>query len=89
MNGQEQNNYLQQFTAPFEYCPYDLNSYDCDYNNPFRSYDGTCNNRIYPWYGKSESPFKRILPPIYDDGLNAPRKRSINGGILFIHRENH
>ena len=78
----EHANYLQQYAAPVEFCPYDETSYECDLSYPFRTFDGTCNNPNYAWWGKSESPFKRILPPLYDDGLNAPRVRSVKGSML-------
>ncbi|MFO0002523.1 MAG: peroxidase family protein [bacterium] len=69
---------MEQLQAPDSFCPYDKETYDtCNANYAYRSYDGTCNNVNYVWWGKSETPFKRILTPLYDDGLNGPRVRSV------------
>ena len=38
----------------------------------YRSYNGTCNNLRFPLRGASQIPFKRLLPPIYEDRLNTP-----------------
>ena len=38
----------------------------------YRTYDGTCNNEDYHLWGASQIPFKRLLPPIYEDGFNTP-----------------
>ena len=38
----------------------------------YRTYDGTCNNERYPLWGASQIPFKRLLEPIYEDGVNTP-----------------
>ena len=74
---------LEQLQAPDSFCPYDKETYDtCNVKYAYRSYDGTCNNVNYVWWGKSETPFKRILTPLYDDGLNGPRARSVNGGLI-------
>ena len=81
-NGNQQQEYLEQFQAPDVYCPYSVSHFTntCDFGSRFRTFDGTCNNREYPWWGKSESPFKRVLASAYNDGLNEPRKRSTKGG---------
>ncbi|KAL4713807.1 hypothetical protein ACJJTC_015461 [Scirpophaga incertulas] len=40
----------------------------------YRSQDGSCNNlrRPYLW-GVSNTPFRRVLPPDYGDGISTPR----------------
>lgn len=38
----------------------------------FRAADGTCNNFFYPLNGAAETPFARILPANYEDGISAP-----------------
>ena len=38
----------------------------------FRSADGTCNNFFYPLNGAAETPFARILPANYEDGISTP-----------------
>ena len=47
----------------------------CTINNcvlKYRSYNGTCNNLRFPLWGASQIPFKRLLPPIYEDAFNTP-----------------
>ncbi|XP_026319857.1 peroxidase [Hyposmocoma kahamanoa] len=40
----------------------------------YRSQDGSCNNLKNPWrWGVSRTPFRRVLPPDYGDGLSSPR----------------
>jgi peroxidase len=46
----------------------------------FRTADGSCNNLITPWWGKSETPDKRLLPSAYDDFITEPRVRSVQPG---------
>ena len=84
---------IEDLHAPNEYCPFgeEEEVIQCDSNQLRRSYDGTCNNLQFGWWGKSETPFKRILAPSYDDGLNVPRKRSVMGGkkntnLIFLNQ---
>lgn len=80
--GQAKSNImLKSYKAPSKFCPYATKPY-CDFSYPYRSADGSCNNKYYTWWGMSETPFKRILNPIYDDGLNMPRRRSAMGRTL-------
>ena len=80
----EQQQHIGEFVAPPQFCPFNINANDgtcsSSSNQLYRSYDGTCNNLAYTWWGKSETPFKRILELVYDDGLNEPSKRSVMGG---------
>ena len=39
----------------------------------YRSIDGTCNNLQNPLFGASETPFIRIVPPLYEDGIDSLR----------------
>lgn len=39
----------------------------------YRTIDGTCNNPAHPLWGRSLTPFARLLAPAYADGLNQPR----------------
>lgn len=65
------------------YCPkYTPRYFNCDFNNTFRTIDGSCNNMEHPWWGKSETPYARILKPDYDDGVDLPRTRGVNGRRL-------
>ncbi|KAK7580575.1 hypothetical protein V9T40_001204 [Parthenolecanium corni] len=41
---------------------------------PYRSIDGSCNNLKYPKkWGVAMTPFRRALPPTYEDGVSVPR----------------
>lgn len=56
----------------------------CDPNARYRTYDGMCNNPVperVAW-GSAEYPFERLLAPAYDDGVWAPRSRSVTGNWL-------
>ena len=41
--------------------------------NIFRTIDGTCNNLKKPLLGASGTAFKRLVPPVYEDGINSLR----------------
>ena len=41
--------------------------------NIFRTIDGTCNNLLKPLLGASGTAFKRLVPPVYEDGINSLR----------------
>lgn len=41
--------------------------------NIFRTIDGTCNNLLKPLLGSSGTAFKRLVPPVYEDGINSLR----------------
>ncbi len=41
--------------------------------NIFRTIDGTCNNLKKPLLGSSGTAFKRLVPPVYEDGINSLR----------------
>lgn len=55
----------------------------CNVNKRYSEIDGSCNNLKVPWTGRSNTPYKRYLPNSYDDGWNAPRRRSVNGAPLL------
>ncbi|EFA05698.1 chorion peroxidase isoform X1 [Tribolium castaneum] len=52
----------------------------------YRTADGTCNNFNKPWRGSSLLPMQRFLQPVYEDGIQEPR-RSIFGHKLPSARE--
>lgn len=54
----------------------------CDHTTPFRSISGFCNNVNNPEFGKSMRIFDRILPPVYEDGVKTPRRKSKSGKSL-------
>jgi hypothetical protein len=55
----------------------------CDHTNIFRSITGWCNNLLEPGKGKAFAVFKRLLPPIYNDGMNPPLIKMCTIMILF------
>jgi hypothetical protein len=73
---------LAQYSAPKNYCPFPDRKPYCDYDYPYRMMDGTCNNVLYPHWGRSRSPLKRLLNPEYEDLLDEPRSVSYTGGKL-------
>ncbi|KAG7313233.1 hypothetical protein JYU34_000332 [Plutella xylostella] len=48
------------------------NCSDLSYHNHYRSIDGSCNNFAHPMWGSSLTGFRRILPPIYENGFSEP-----------------
>ena len=53
----------------------------------FRTLDGSCNNILHPSQGASLQPFRRILPPVYDDKFASPRTKSVTAIGLASARE--
>ncbi|XP_047520191.1 peroxidase [Pieris napi] len=48
----------------------------------YRTQDGSCNNLENPLrWGVSNTPFRRVLPPSYGDGISSPRT-GVDGGML-------
>ena len=41
--------------------------------NQFRTIDGTCNNLKNPLFGASGTPFRRLTPAFYEDGISSLR----------------
>ncbi|CAB3405165.1 unnamed protein product [Caenorhabditis bovis] len=54
----------------------------CDPTNPYRTYTGWCNNLKNPGAANTFAELKRLLQPAYDDGISAPRSKSVSGGRL-------
>ncbi|GAB6021746.1 hypothetical protein CHUAL_004324 [Chamberlinius hualienensis] len=48
----------------------------------YRTYDGYCNNLVYPKWGQAAKPYARLLLPKYDDGKGSPRIRGVYGEPL-------
>jgi hypothetical protein len=42
----------------------------CDPTSPFRTFNGVCNNLRRPNLGRSLTPFARLLPSNYENGIN-------------------
>ncbi|KOC70968.1 Chorion peroxidase [Habropoda laboriosa] len=70
--GWEPMGVCKQFTAPA--CP----------SSKYRTFDGSC-NRPMQW-GAAMTPLRRLLPPNYADGVEAPR-RALSGAELPSARE--
>ncbi|XP_053698672.1 myeloperoxidase [Sabethes cyaneus] len=46
----------------------------CDFTAKFRTSNGACNNKLFPFlYGVPMLPFRRQLTPDYADGVSSPR----------------
>ncbi|XP_046631114.1 peroxidase-like [Daphnia pulicaria] len=61
------------------HCDPTLVNKKCRPEDKFRTLDGTCNNLHAPEKGATMQPFRRILPPVYDDGFSSPRTKSVVG----------
>jgi len=48
----------------------------------YRTYDGSCNNLKHTAWGKANTPYTRILPPDYEDGVSEIRKTGVTGQVL-------
>lgn len=48
----------------------------------YRRIDGTCNHGFYPAWGASLTPYSRMLPPSYSDGIWSPRVSVMDGKKL-------
>nr|NP_523891.2 peroxidasin, isoform A [Drosophila melanogaster]NP_995975.1 peroxidasin, isoform E [Drosophila melanogaster]NP_995976.1 peroxidasin, isoform D [Drosophila melanogaster]NP_995977.1 peroxidasin, isoform C [Drosophila melanogaster]Q9VZZ4.1 RecName: Full=Peroxidasin; Flags: Precursor [Drosophila melanogaster]AOQ10577.1 Pxn-RA [synthetic construct]AAF47668.1 peroxidasin, isoform A [Drosophila melanogaster]AAS64946.1 peroxidasin, isoform C [Drosophila melanogaster]AAS64947.1 peroxidasin, isofo len=48
------------------------NCTDMCFHSRYRSIDGTCNNLQHPTWGASLTAFRRLAPPIYENGFSMP-----------------
>ncbi|KAG9469337.1 hypothetical protein GDO78_020778 [Eleutherodactylus coqui] len=82
----EQNQIISQLTG----CAYQYLPKVCE-PSPYRSITGECNNRKKPYLGASNTAFKRLRKPQYEDGISLPRGWTksipINGFPLPLARE--
>ncbi|CAF0786429.1 unnamed protein product [Didymodactylos carnosus] len=79
------NQFLHQFKVPEKWCPFARPN--CAGLANSRQVSGICNNLDRPLDGASETAFARILDPVYDNGFNTPRSRSVVGDLLPSPRE--
>lgn len=50
----------------------------CNESSSYRTINGSCNNLDYAaWWGRSRTPYKRLLLQEYDDRVNQARVRSV------------
>ncbi|XP_021347800.1 myeloperoxidase-like [Mizuhopecten yessoensis] len=59
-----------------------LTSVDCSDASDYRTINGECNNEKHPHWGAAGTSQIRLLPAAYDDGVNAPRTKDVNGNNL-------
>ncbi|XP_052234492.1 myeloperoxidase-like isoform X1 [Dreissena polymorpha] len=79
----ENNNVVAEFKRLLKNLPLCPKSpVRCNPRETFRSINGTCNNLKNPTWGMSGVAERRLLPAAYDDGLNLPRSRGIDGKPL-------
>ncbi|XKL68847.1 hypothetical protein PGB90_006616 [Kerria lacca] len=55
-----------------EVCPAYLANVECR-PGKYRRYDGLCNNVKHPTWGATNTPFTRMVGPLFADGINSPR----------------
>jgi hypothetical protein len=53
-------------------CPYSA-AITCNKDSKYSNLDGSCNNLANPYWGKAETPFKRLLNAEYDDGRDSSK----------------
>ncbi|XP_054268783.1 peroxidase-like isoform X2 [Macrosteles quadrilineatus] len=67
-----------------EVCPSFLSNVECR-PGKYRRPDGLCNNLKHPTWGAKNTPFTRLLGPLFSDGMTAPRI-SVKGSQLPMSR---
>ncbi|XP_064480134.1 chorion peroxidase-like [Ornithodoros turicata] len=80
-------------TEIWDICPAHVKPIPCTVER-YRTMDGRCNNIKNPSWGVTNTPFVRFLPPVYNDGIEGPR-RAKDGAELtrarvvsnFVHKD--
>lgn len=62
-------------------CPF-LKTIPCNRSAIYRTIDGSCNNLDQPYWGRANTPYRRLQDPDYADGISLPRCESVAGGPL-------
>ncbi|XP_062570339.1 peroxidase-like protein isoform X2 [Saccostrea cucullata] len=62
--------------------PYCFEEPSCNFDYPYRHTCGACNNPRNPLLGKAFMVYRRIVPSSYEDGIEMPRTKSIDGHPL-------
>lgn len=60
-----------------EVCPPYLANVECR-PGKYRRYDGLCTNLEHPTWGSTNTPFTRLIGPLFADGMTAPRVSVLN-----------
>ena len=63
-----------KINALLDYANCGIQSVNCSLasQDPFRSFDGTCNNLLNPLWGAANTAYRRLLPAQYEDGISLP-----------------
>ena len=94
---------MTQLSRILSVCPYKAIGVPCLPDARYRTFDGTCNNLLNPWWGSANIPFRRLLNANYADGTEKsvstisklllslgqflPRSLSVTGNPLPTPRE--
>ncbi|EFX87909.1 hypothetical protein DAPPUDRAFT_42141, partial [Daphnia pulex] len=81
LNNVDVTRFVQPAAAP-NVCRNNEETLPCDNTSPFRKFGGWCNNLRNPTFGKTLTPFNRLLAAGYDDGIARPRWRSVTNQPL-------
>jgi hypothetical protein len=73
---------VSTFIVDASLCPY--KNITCKSAYKYQSYDGSCNNLANPLFGMSNTPFQRLLKPLYDDGSNSVRNTSLTSSSIKL-----
>ncbi|XP_076252124.1 peroxidase homolog [Rhynchophorus ferrugineus] len=63
-----------------EICPPFMSNVECRAGK-YRRFDGLCTNLEHPTWGATNTPFQRLMGPLFADGMSEPRI-SVTGGPL-------
>ena len=68
------------------HCQLSTMEFNCKHETvlQYRTINGTCNNMLFPLNGAAHSPFSRLLPAAYEDGISRPLgyKQSLSHNVF-------